>query len=312
MINLFKKFKTFLKKPGQYFRYKKKFLRGLYFQFSKFLHFKTFYSRVYKNNFVSHLADSSDFIEIDEGYKFIKRSKIKEKVENMNQILVKIDSDLKKVDLEKFTSSDEGIIKLKSSKDFDCDSPEFKFVTSKYLIEIVSNYLKCIPILTSLSLWCSPNNRFIENSSQEYHLDHEDYRQIKGFLYLNEIDLQSGPVNIINASESNRIQNLMDYRMTESHKRVNDKIIQDLKKEININEKIMTGNTGDLLLCDTSSCFHFGSRLGTKPRFILAFQYITPFGFSMDWNWMNSDKLPFKDFKGETDSLIGKVFGNKI
>ncbi len=312
MINLLNKFKTFLKRPGQYFRYKKKFLRGLYFQFSKFLHFKTFYSRVYQKNFSNNMIDTSDLIRKDEGYKFIKYSKLFQKVENIDQILKKINIDLKKLDLEKFSNSEEGIVKLKSSKDFDYDSPEFKFVTSKYLIEIVSKYLNCIPILTSLSLWCSPNNKFIENSSQEYHLDHEDYKQIKGFLYLNEIDLQTGPVNIINASESDHIQNLMDYKMTEANKRVNDKMIQDLKKDIEINEKIMTGSSGDLLLCDTSSCFHFGSRLGTKPRFILAFQYITPFGFNMDWNWMNSDKLPFKDLKVETNSLIGKVFGNKI
>ena len=49
----------------------------------------------------------------------------------------------------------------------------------------------------------------------------------------------------------------------------------------------MTGKSGDLLLCDTSSCFHFGSRLGNKPRIILAFQYLTPFGFTIDWNWRN-------------------------
>ena len=74
----------------------------------------------------------------------------------------------------------------------------------------------------------------------------------------------------------------------------------------------MTGKSGDLLLCDTSNCFHFGSRLGKKPRFILAFQYITPFGFSIDWNWKRCDKLPFRNSQYKTSSLVMKVLGNKI
>ena len=102
--------------------------------------------------------------------------------------------------------------------------------------------------------------------------------------------------------------------MTEKSKRVSDKIIRDLKKNTNINENILTGKSGDLLLCDTSSCFHYGSRLGSnpKPRFILAFQYITPFSFSMDWNWINSDLIPFKKSKIESNALVEKVLGARV
>ena len=161
-------------------------------------------------------------------------------------------------------------------------------------------------------MWYSPNNKFIENSSQEYHLDHEDYRQVKGFLFINEVNLDTGPLNIINVLQSENIQKKINYKMTTSGKRVNDKVINDLKQSIEIKENIITGQVGDLLLCDTSSCFHFGSRLGNnpKPRFILAFQYVTPFGFSMDWNWKNS-AIPFKDLDFKIDSLVKKVIGNK-
>ena len=137
----------------------------------------------------------------------------------------------KKIDLKKLNSSKEGIIKLKNSKDFNNKSPEFQFVTDKYLVEIVSRYLNCIPILSSLSLWYSPNNKFIENSSQEYHLDHEDYRQVKGFLFINEVDFNTGPLNVINVTQSNKIQKLINYKMIKSSKRINDKIIEDLKKK---------------------------------------------------------------------------------
>ena len=312
-MSILNKLKTFLKKPGQYFRYRNKYLRNLYFNFSKFMHFRTYFSRVYKKNFPKFITDKSQLMKKNEGFKLIRVTKLDENGTNINQVLDKIGNDLKKTDFKKFDSSEEGIIKLKTSKDFDNKSPEFKFVTDKYLVEIVSRYLNCIPILSSLSLWYSPNNKFIENSSQEYHLDHEDYRQVKGFLFFNEVDLNTGPLNVINVTQSNNIQKLISYKMTESSKRLNDKTIDVLKKTININENILTGKSGDLVLCDTSSCFHYGSRRGNnpKPRFILAFQYVTPFSFSMDWNWKNG-AIPFKNLNFEINPLVKKVIGNQI
>lgn len=312
-MNFYNKLKIFFKRPGQYFRYKNKFLRNLYFQFSKFMHLKTYYSRVYKKKFSKLNMKSSDLMDKNEGFKFIKLSKLNEKDTNINEVLNEVNHYLKYIDINKFKSSDDGIVSLKSSKDFSCDSPELKFVTNKYLIEIVSRYLNCIPLLTNLSLWYSPNDKFYENSSQEYHLDHEDFRQVKGFLFINDVDLESGPLNIINVLQSNKIQNLINYKLTKSEKRVNDLIIKDLKKNhVDINENIMIGKSGDLLLCDTSSCFHFGSRLGNKPRFILAFQFVTPFGFSMDWDWKNYEKLPFKGLNCDKVESTMKVLGNKI
>jgi hypothetical protein len=309
---IYNKLKIFFKKPGQYFRYKKKFLRKIYFLFSKYLHFKTFYSRVYKKNFLSSDLKTHEQIDIKEGYKLISQKELQNRNLNINQLLGKIHNDLNDIDLSKFENKYDGIINLKTSEDYNCESPEFKFVTNKYLIEIVSSYLNCVPLLTNLSLWYSPNDKVYENSSQEYHLDHEDYKQVKGFLFINEIDLETGPLNLINLEQSNNIQNLINYKMTQSEKRVNDQKIQNLKNNINIHEHVMTGKPGDLLLCDTSNCFHFGSRLGTKSRFILAFQFITPFGFSVDWNWKHYEKLPFRDLKCDTDHITMKVLGNEI
>ena len=304
---------AFFKKPGQYFRYKKKFLRKLYFQISKYLHFKTYYSRIYQRNFVTLILKKSDLINNKIGYKLINNSKLKEKELNINEVLKTINTNLKNLNLKKIKNTDDGIITLKNSNDFNILSPEFKFVTNKYLIEIVSRYLNCVPILTNLSLWYSPNDKIFENSSQEYHLDHEDYKQVKGFLFINDIDEQTGPLSIINTLQSNEIQKSINYKMTKKTKRVNDEIIGDLiRKNINIQENVITGKSGDLLLCDTSSCFHYGSRLGTKARYILAFQYITPFGFTVDWNWRNYDKLPFKHLECENNLLLKKVLGIKI
>ena len=306
------KLKIFFKRPGEYFRYKKKLIRNVYFLISKYMHFRTFYSRVYKKNFSSSILEKNDLINKNEGYKLISYKILNDRNLKVNELLESVNNDLNKFDLQKFKNTSTGVIPIKSFIDFNSESPEFKFVTNTYLIEIVSRYLKCVPLLTNLSLWYSPNDRIFENSSQEYHLDHEDYKQVKGFLFINEIDLHTGPLSIINCEQSSNIERLLNYKMTKKDKRVNDKIIKDLKKNININENIMTGKSGDLLLCDTSNCFHFGSRLGKKPRFILAFQYVTPFGFSIDWNWKSSDKLPFRNSQYKASSLVMKVLGKEI
>ena len=287
----FNKLKFFFKRPGEYFRYKNKLLKKIYFHISKYTHFKTYYSRVQKKNFLSLSLKENDLINKSEGYKLISSKKLNDKNLKVNELLESVNNDLNKLDLQKFKDYNSGLIPIKSPEDFNIESPEFKFVTNSYLIEIVTRYLNCVPLLTNLSLWYSPNDKIFENSSQEYHLDHEDYKQVKGFLFINEIDLETGPLSIINFEQSNNIEKFLNYKMTREDKRVNDKVIKEMKKKMSINENIITGKPGDLLLCDTSNCFHFGSRLGKKPRFILAFQYITPFGFSIDWNWKRCDKL---------------------
>ena len=70
-----------------------------------------------------------------------------------------------------------------------------------------------------------------ESSSQKYHLDHEDYKQVKGFLFIEDVDLDSGPLTVINALESKNIQRIINYEMTKSNKRVDDEVIRSLKKK---------------------------------------------------------------------------------
>ena len=50
-MGLYLKVKIFLKTPGQYFRYKSKYLRAFYSIFSKIFHIRTFYLRSIKNNY---------------------------------------------------------------------------------------------------------------------------------------------------------------------------------------------------------------------------------------------------------------------
>ena len=50
---------------------------------------------------------------------------------------------------------------------------------------------------------------------------------------------------------------MINYTMTKDSKRVSDETIKNLKEKTFIYENVITGKSGDLLLCDTSNCFHF-------------------------------------------------------
>ena len=75
----------------------------------------------------------------------------------------------------------------------------------------MSEYLGCIPILIYSNVWYSANDKIFEGSSQEYHLDHEDYKQIKGFLYLEDINEDNGAMNLF-TKNSNKIIQQINYK----------------------------------------------------------------------------------------------------
>ena len=313
MIILKSKIKTFIKVPGEFFRYRSKFLRKFYHFLSKYLHFKTYHLRKLNNNFHIGTKALPDFIDQKVGYKRYSKKTLEKWNIEIDDLIINIKKKLSSINLDEINKKDENIIKLFSSKDYNCSSSEFKFVSNENLLKIISEYLGSVPLLTHISLWYSPNSKSHDGSSQIYHLDHEDFKQVKGFLYIYDVDENSGPLNIINAYQSNFIQKKINYRLNENSKRVSDETIKKLKaKNLVIDEVIMSGESGDLVLVDTSNCFHFGSRLASKPRFVLAFQYITPYAFTINWNWQKYGGLYHKFCKKFDNKLIERITGKII
>ena len=167
MIN---KIKTFISNPGHLFRYRSLFERKIYFHLSKYLHLSTFLKR--------KLIKTNDFKKFSNGFLKLSPEDLNLLGINTSQIISEVDGQFNKLDNEIDYSKPVNV--LLSSKDFNIDSKVFKFITNDGIIDIVSNYLGLIPLLTHISFWYSPNQKDVENSSQEYHLDHEDIKQVKG------------------------------------------------------------------------------------------------------------------------------------
>ncbi len=292
-FKMFKKILFF--SPGQIFRYKSKKYRRLYYFISRYLHLITYLRRCYKVNY-----SSENYIDENKGYLILNNLNIPDSFfSNINSIISKINLE------EKIIKNEKSIITLNKNK-FDSNSIVFKTITSKNILYPIIKYLKCIPLLTYLAIWYSPNNKKINQSSQFLHLDHEDYKQIKGFIFLKDINEDCGPLVIIDKRNSEKIQNQLNYRMTEENKRIDDNILKNYKKIT------LTGKKGTVVLLDTSSCLHFGSRKASNSRLVLSFQFITPFAFVLPWFWYFSKKIKIvKNFSKESD-LVLKIIGKKI
>ena len=294
-MNFLKKILLIFKNPGVLVRYRSIRIRKLYFVLSKYLHIFTFFSRRRSINFESDLYIN--------GYEKIEIEELTNKNIDIKLIVEDIQEKIKNIDFSNQTNH----IKLISIPDlFDTNSRVFSFLTNKYLIDKVSNYLGCMPILVNSNVWFTENQENIIGSSQEYHLDHEDYMQVKGFLYLEDIDQTNGAMNLFSKKNSNEVIKNINYNTSPEKKRLKDDIFEKFE-----NEKIICdGKKGTLYLVDTSSCFHCGARKSLGSRLLLSFQFITPWANYLKWNWRNSDIIGKNRWKNKNlNSLQKKILG---
>jgi len=281
-MNFFKKIFLIIIHPGILFRYRSFKIRKIYFILSKYLHLWTFFSRKRKINYMSNL-----FLK---GYQKIDIDTLNKNNLNIDTIISDIENKMKNF---KYSNNSNNLKSIRVSDIYDTNSDVFNFLTSKYLINIVSEYLGCIPILTYSSIWYSENKEIVENSSQEYHLDHEDYKQVKGFLYLEDIDQSNGAMNLFTLNNSSEVIKKINYNTSPNKKRVNDNVFAKFE-----NEKIICkGKKGTLYLVDTSQCFHCGAKKSLESRLLLSFQFITPWANHLKWNWKNSEIIKNNKWK---------------
>ena len=142
-----------------------------------------------------------------------------------------------------------------------------KFASSNQLLSIISTYLGTVPIIGDIRLWVSTKNDKVE-SSQKLHIDQEDYRQLKLFLYIEDVTSSQGPLTFFPASKRDSIFKIAQ----EPFNRVHDHEVGKNFLEEEIIE--FSGNAGDIAFLDTSRCFHFGSRVREGRRITLMIPYL--------------------------------------
>lgn len=156
------------------------------------------------------------------------------------------------------------------------ESAIFHYARHPAILKIVSDYLGTFPILLRINLLLSLNDRLQENSSQFPHLDPEDFRQLKIFLYINDVDEDTGPYQVVRQDASDRVQLKYNYALG----RLTDKQLFDVVKPDEL--FVCMGPPGTANFSDTSRGFHFGSRPAPKQRKLVMYQYVTAYAASYE------------------------------
>src|SRR5688572_6016875 len=146
-----------------------------------------------------------------------------------------------------------------------------RLATHPEVLRVVSNYMGMLPILHRITVLYSPNDEAVEKSSQYYHLDPEDVIMTKIFLFVEDVDRDTGPTTALPADRSTLVRRHIDYR----NSRVPDEVIAEHGGTENLVECV--GPAGTLAFLDTCRCFHMGSRVAAKPRYVMMIQYQTPY-----------------------------------
>jgi hypothetical protein len=177
-----------------------------------------------------------------------------------------------------------------------------RFALSTEVVGPIAAYFGMIPVLLDMDAWYSVHRRDTPRGSQLWHMDPTDSTQVKVWVYCSDVGLDSGPMTVLPAAASDLLAERIDYAMDERY-RVPDDVVESLKTERTVP---LTAEKGSVSFVDTSSCFHFGSRVeaGGLPRRLAWFQYVTPYSFQL------SDELeeaPFRELATSDSTQIERL-----
>jgi len=169
----------------------------------------------------------------------------------------------------------------------------------------VARYLGMIPVLRNVLICFSPAERLAhDNVSQSFHRDENDYRMMKVWLYVDEVDEESGPLHVISADKSHEVYaRLVKDRIIDRKgaKVADDKIYQYADRTDVVS---LVGPAGTVVFSDTANAYHFGSRPGRRHRLVVMFYFVTPFSPDFGWSWRRTDEPAFKNVAGQADDEV--------
>ncbi len=170
-----------------------------------------------------------------------------------------------------------------------------QFFLNDSIIAIAATYLGVFPRLLMMNLWYNIPMEGEDIQSQNWHRDGDDYRCLKVFLYLNDVDADMGPFSYVPESQSgNRLQTEFPFG-SRLHNLETSKVIEN-----RFGETILrcTGKAGSLVFCDTTG-LHKGGHSLSKPRFVVVASFITNGSIWRDHHDFTTAGLEIEGVKSE-------------
>ena len=135
-------------------------------------------------------------------------------------------------------------------------------INSPQILSLVGAYLGCSPTLSSIGLrWSFPSTGEVCDV-QRFHRDPDDWRFVKLFVYLTDVDERSGPhVYVKGSHKTSRSARAHSYDRNKIEARYGAASVTPV-----------TGTSGTSFIADTSG-IHMGMPPKERPRLMLAAQY---------------------------------------
>ena len=160
------------------------------------------------------------------------------------------------------------------------DQAIFALACHPAILGPIAQYLGTVPVLHRAALSYSPNKVMV-GQSQRYHFDVEDLRQIKCFVFPEEITLESGPLTVIPAKDSQAIYKAL-WRNGQKRGLGSPLDDETVYGATAVNSGVpMCGRRGQVLYVDTCNCYHFGSRPAKRERCVLYFHFASAYSIEM-------------------------------
>ena len=180
--------------------------------------------------------------------------------------------------------------------------PEFvRFCLSPPVVQAVSRYLGTLPVLRRVGLLLS-SPADANADSRLYHLDPEDFRQVKVFVNIFDVTAENGPLTWLPGHVSDAVLKGVWQRQKhtgerrDQFRRWSDDEVAEHSSPGDLVQ--LTGPAGSGAFVDASRCLHFGSRI--KPgamRLVFCAQFLRyHFAYPTDRNrfdgpWTAEDPL---------------------
>lgn len=130
------------------------------------------------------------------------------------------------------------------------------------LLDAAARYLGCKPTISNISIWWSLPADGTAQEAENYHRDVDDWRFVKFFLYLTDVDEGAGPHRFVRGSH--RTRNFLRIRRIPDHEVASAFPAKDCLS--------IHGEAGDAFLEDTFG-LHKGQPPQQRRRLLLQVQY---------------------------------------
>ncbi len=153
---------------------------------------------------------------------------------------------------------------------FATDHPFVRYALQPSVLRILGDFMHDLPQLSDVLLTLSqPTENKPLSYSQLWHLDHDDKRVCKLFIYLTDVrDTKDGPLTFIPAPSSKPFRNTIKSHM--SDEKVFAKVDRSAVKEI-VAPRLSS------FIVNTARCLHMGSRIQSdRTRLLYTATYIQP------------------------------------